>query len=338
LKNDRILLTHGSGGRLTHELIGNLFKKYFSNPVLNALDDSAELAVRSSGSARLAFTTDSFVVNPIFFPGGDIGKLAVCGTVNDLAMKGAKPLWISVAAIIEEGFEISALEKIVISIAKTAREAGVLVVTGDTKVVEKGKADKLFLTTSGIGVINKGVNISGKNAKPGNMVLINGSIGDHGTAVLTARNDFKLTLNIKSDCAPLYALSAKIVSACKGVNVLRDPTRGGIATTLNEIASASNVGIIIEERSIPIKKEVKAVCELLGLDPLYVANEGKLLAIVPGNSSKKLLGVMKNDKLGRESSIIGRVVKSPKGLWLETNSGALRPLIMLEGEQLPRIC
>ena len=338
MNNEHILLSHGSGGRLTHELVENLFKKYFSNPILDTLDDSAELKFKTSTDMRLAFTTDGFVVNPIFFPGGDIGKLCVCGTVNDLAMKGAVPLWISVAAIIEEGFEISILEKVVKSISKTALHAGVTVVTGDTKVVEKGKADKLFLTTSGVGIIRKGVNISGSNARIGDDVLVNGTMGDHGIAVIAARNDFKFNSKLISDCAPLNHLVKRMLSATKGINVLRDPTRGGLATTLNEIASSSGMGIIIDERLVPVRKEVSSACALLGFDPLYAANEGKLVAFVTENKSRKVLKAMKQDPLGRRSAIIGKVVKSPKGVWLKTISGSMRPVIMLEGEQLPRIC
>lgn len=335
MNNKIITLAHGSGGRLTHELIGSLFRKYFSNKALNAMDDAAEIAV---GGGKLAFTTDSFVVNPIFFPGGDIGKLAVCGTVNDLAMKGARPIALSVAAIIEEGLEFSVLEKITASIAKAAKEAGVNVVTGDTKVVERGKADRIFLTTSGVGVIEKGADISGANARPGDEILINGSIGDHGVAVISARNEFKLKNSIQSDCAPLNGLALKMLKASKNIHVMRDPTRGGVATTLNEIADSSGCGIIIEENLIPVKREVRAACNILGFDPLYAANEGKALVIAPAKDSGKVLSAMKKDKYGKGSARIGKVVKAPKGVWIKTSAGGLRPLVMLEGEQLPRIC
>ncbi|MFH1368153.1 MAG: hydrogenase expression/formation protein HypE [Elusimicrobiota bacterium] len=332
-----ITLAHGSGGRLTHELISSLFRKYFSNPALNAMDDAAELKLAAKEN-RLAFTTDSFVVDPIFFPGGDIGKLAVCGTVNDLAMKGARPIAISIAAIIEEGFSISALEKITESAAKAAKEAGVNIVTGDTKVVEKGKADRIFLTTSGVGIIEAGVNISGRNARPGDAVLISGTIGDHGIAVLSARNEFKLKSAVKSDCAPLNRLANRITSTCRNIHVMRDPTRGGLATTLNEIASASGCGIIIDEKMIPVKREVRAACNILGFDPLYVANEGKLIAILPENRSRKTLFAMRKDTYGKGSAVIGKVVNLPKGVWIKTAAGGMRPVVMLEGEQLPRIC
>jgi hydrogenase expression/formation protein HypE len=333
---DKILLAHGSGGRLTHELIQTLFKPAFSNPVLNSFDDAA--LVRAGKTSALAFTTDSFVVYPLVFPGGDIGKLAVCGTVNDLAMKGAQPLALSVAAIIEEGLAVSTLTKVTRSIAAAAKEAGVHIVTGDTKVVERGKADRLFLTTSGIGAVPKGVTVGGSHARPGDEVLINGTIADHGVAVLLARNDFKLSAAIKSDCAPLNGLVRKIIAASKDIHVLRDPTRGGVATTLNEIASASAVGIIIDERSLPVRQTVRSACNVLGLDPLYVANEGKVLAILPEKSGVKALRAMKTDRYGKEATRIGTVVSSPRGVWLKTSAGGLRPLVMLEGEQLPRIC
>jgi hydrogenase expression/formation protein HypE len=340
-ENNRILLAHGSGGRLTHELVETLFKKRFHNPILDAMDDAAEIWIprsKSGDDMRLAFTTDSFVVDPIFFPGGDIGKLAVCGTVNDLAMKGAVPTAISVAAIIEEGFEISLLVKITESLARAAEEAGIKIVAGDTKVVEKGKADKIFITTSGVGVIPKGIHLSGSNAKPGDAVLINGTIGDHGIAVMTARNDFKLKTPVKSDCAPLNKLVSKMLRACKGIHVMRDPTRGGLATTLNEIAASSGVGIIIDEKLIPVKREVRAACNILGFDPLYVANEGKVTAILPEKYYGTVLKAMRKHKYGKDAGLIGEVVNAPRGLWLRTSAGGLRPLVMLEGEQLPRIC
>jgi hydrogenase expression/formation protein HypE len=331
---DKILLAHGAGGKLTHELIRTIFRAKFSNPALNQLNDSAIL---KAGNARIAFTTDSFVVNPIIFPGGDIGKLAVCGTVNDLAMAGAQPLAISVAAIIEEGLPINILKTITASIAKAAAEAGVIIATGDTKVVEKGKADKLFLTTTGIGIVAKGIKVSGANAKP-DAVLINGNIAEHGMAVMSARNDFKLKSEIKSDCAPLNGLTKALLSKVPSTHVLRDPTRGGVATTLNEIAEQSNVGIIINQAYIPLKPMVQAACALLGIDPLYVANEGKVLAIVPKSQSSKAISAMKTNCYGKDSSVIGEVVKAPKGVWLRTAMGGLRPLAMLTGDQLPRIC
>lgn len=330
-----IAMAHGAGGRLTHELIQTVFRPAFSNTVLNSFDDAADVPALGG---RIAFTTDSFVVDPIFFPGGDIGKLAVCGTVNDLAMKGAKPLGIAVSAIIEEGFDIGLLKKITASVAAAAKQAGVSVVTGDTKVVEKGKADKLFLTTSGIGIIDPKTNLSGKNARAGDTVLINGTVADHGVAILAARNTFKFRGTFASDCAPLNHLTNAMLAARKDIHVLRDPTRGGIATTLHEIAAASRVGIIIEEDAIPIAPAVRSACNLLGLDPLYVANEGKLLAVVPSAGEAAALRAMKANPCGKKSTAIGRVVASPKGVWLKTRAGGLRPLVMLEGNQLPRIC
>ncbi|MBN1823255.1 MAG: hydrogenase expression/formation protein HypE [Endomicrobiales bacterium] len=337
MKTNRILLAHGAGGRLTNELIKRVFRKKFLNPELAPMDDGAVLK-SAAGNRDIVFTTDSFVVDPLFFPGGDIGKLAVCGTVNDLAMMGAKPYALTIAAIIEEGLDISVLEKVADSIMKSAREAGVKIVAGDTKVVERGKADKLFLTSSGVGFRDKKIRVSGSNARPGDSVLINGAIAEHGMAVVTARNDFKLKAEISSDCAPLGKLVQKMIRVTKGISVLRDPTRGGLATTLNEIASSSNAGIIVDEKQIPIKKQVESVCNILGFDPLYVANEGKLVAMVPENQSSRILSAMKKEKHGKASQLIGKVVKSPKGVWLRTRSGGLRPLVMLEGEQLPRIC
>ncbi|MGA2090444.1 MAG: hydrogenase expression/formation protein HypE [Endomicrobiales bacterium] len=335
LAGKKITMAHGAGGRLTHELIQTIFKPAFSNKILNSFDDAAELVLSKE---RIAFTTDSFVIDPLFFPGGDIGRLALCGTINDLAMKGAHPVGISVAAIIEEGLDISILKTITKSIAAAAKEAGVMVVTGDTKVVEKGKADKLFLTTSGVGIIDPETHISGKNARAGDAVIISGTIADHGTAVLVARNNFKFKGAFASDCAPLNHLVGAMLSTGKTIAVLRDPTRGGVATTLHEIASVSHVGIIIEESLIPINPSVKNACNLLGLDPLYVANEGKLLAVVPAGSEPAILNAMKSTPYGTSSTVIGRVVSSPKGVWLKTRAGGLRCLAMLEGNQLPRIC
>ncbi|MFC1501326.1 hydrogenase expression/formation protein HypE [Elusimicrobiota bacterium] len=334
-KTKNILLAHGSGGRLTHELINKIIVPKFSNKALNSLDDAAEI---SNKKGNIAFTTDSFVVDPIFFDNGDIGKLSICGTVNDLAMKGAEPIAISIAAIIEEGLGLKILEKIIDSAAKTARQAGVKIVTGDTKVVEKGKADKIFLTTSGIGIINKKTKLSGSFAKNGDAVIINGTIGDHGISVLAARNDFKLKTKIKSDCAPLNGIVSRLLKSTENIHVLRDPTRGGIATTLNEIAKASNVGIIISEIDLPIRNNVKTACRILGLDPLYVANEGKFIACLPGNNASKALNILRKHPYGKNSKEIGKVVKYPKGVWVKTKAGGLRPVVMLEGNQLPRIC
>ena len=338
MKNKTILLAHGSGGRLTHELVTRLFKPLFSNPSLNALDDAAEMAVRPGRGERLAFSTDAFVVNPLFFAWGNIGKLSVCGTVNDLAMKGARPAALSLAAIIEEGFPISRLEEITRAAAAAAREAGVIIATGDTKVVERGKADGIFLCTAGIGIIPRGRSITGSGARPGDAILINGTIGDHGIAVMAARNNFRFKGDIESDCAPLNGLVEKIFEATRDIHVLRDPTRGGVATTLNEIAAASGIGIILDESALPVTAPVGAACRLLGLDPLYVANEGKVLVFVPEKKASSAVKAMKKHRYGKQSTVIGTVVLSPKGVWLKTAAGGLRPLAMLEGEQLPRIC
>ena len=333
--NNKITLAHGSGGRLTHELIKNIFAKYFKNKVLSRFDDAAVLGTYNK---NIVFTTDAFVVNPLFFPGGDIGRLCVCGTVNDLSVMGATPIAITIAAIIEEGLGFDVLDRVAKSIALAAKEANVLIVGGDTKVVERGKGDKLFITTSGVGVLNANAKFSGSNAKHGDKVLINGNIGDHEVAIIGARNEFGFITNVKSDAAPLNGLISKTLPFAGKINVMRDPTRGGLATTLNEIASASNVGIIIEEKQIPVSKQTKSVCEMLGLDPLYLANEGKVIVIAQESVSGKIQKAMATHKYGRNTKTIGTVVNSPKGVWLKTVNGGLRPLVMLEGEQLPRIC
>jgi len=334
--SDKILLAHGSGGRLSHELIETVFKTRFSNALLNQGDDAAECKLQTA-NCKIAFTTDSYVVKPLFFPGGDIGRLAVCGTVNDLAMKGAKALYLSAGFIIEEGFSLETLEKVADSMAAAAKEAGVFIVTGDTKVVDKGACDGLFINTSGVGVIPQGIEISGSLAVPGDVVIISGTIGDHGAAVINARNNFGLSGNLLSDAAPLGNLVSAILKTGR-VNVLRDPTRGGLATTLNEIALQSKVTINIEEDKIPVKPEVKGACEMLGLDPLYVANEGKLIAIVPREDSEKILKAMRQDQLGKDAAIIGKVEAGKPQVLLTTFLGSKRPLMMLEGESLPRIC
>lgn len=336
MPEDKILLAHGSGGKLSHDLIQKLFLPLFSNPFLEPLDDSAEIP---SPEGRLAFTTDSYVVNPLFFPGGDIGRLAVCGTVNDLSMKGATSSYLSLSLIIEEGFSVERLKKIISSIWATAHEAGVKVVTGDTKVVEHGAADQIFINTAGIGWINEGANLSGKNAKPGDSILLSGYLGDHEVAVLSQREGFQFQEELKSDCAPLNDLVRKMLDACPAIRCMRDPTRGGLATTLNEIASMSDVGMVIEEEKIPIRESVKGICELLGLDPLYLANEGKLIAICPPDAESRLLGVMRAHPLGSEAKIIGRVTEgNPKRVALRTLIGGHRILDMLTGGQYPRIC
>jgi hydrogenase expression/formation protein HypE len=332
---DKILLAHGSGGKLSHDLVKQNFVPLFDNTFLNKLDDSAVLELKG----RLAFTTDSYVVNPIFFPGGDIGKLAVCGTVNDLSMSGAVPKYLSIALIIEEGFLISDLKRVIASIKKAAQEAGVKVVTGDTKVVNKGGADKLFINSAGVGVVPSGVDISGSNARVGDKVILSGSIGDHGIAVISQREGLQFSSSVKSDCAPLNKLVAAMLDSGVGIRCLRDPTRGGLASTLNEFVESSKVGIRIEEASLPVHEGVQAACELLGFDPLYVANEGKLVAVVAANGAEKIVEVMRRNKYGREAAIIGVVVpEHPGRVVMGTRMGASRIVDMLVGEQLPRIC
>jgi hydrogenase expression/formation protein HypE len=336
MKEDRVILAHGSGGKLMHNLIKEYFLEVFDNPFLDQLDDAASLPCEGS---RLAFSTDTYVVNPIFFNGGDIGRLAICGTVNDLAMKGAQPRYLSVAFIIEEGLLLADLKRILNSMVKAAQEAGVLVVTGDTKVVEKGGADKIFINTAGVGAIEEGIEISGSNAAPGDVVIISGSIGDHGIAVLSQRSGIAFESSIESDVAPLNHLVKAMLEVTKKIKVLRDPTRGGLASTLNEVAEQSGVGIEIDESQVPLKDEVQGACEMLGFDPFHVANEGKLVAVVPEEDAKKILEVLRENPLGKDAAIIGRVTEEPKGkVLVKTVIGTTRILDMLVGEQLPRIC
>ena len=333
--SDRILLAHGSGGKLAHDIIRNSFLSALENPVLNQLDDSAII----EPAGRLAFTTDSYVVQPIFFPGGDIGKLAVCGTINDLAMVGATPHYLSLAFIIEEGLPVSDLEKVVNSVKEAANAAGVTIVTGDTKVVNRGTADKLFINTSGIGTVPAGVNISGHNARPGDMLILSGTIGDHGIAVLSQREGINFSTDLKSDCAPLNGLVAEMLAVSRNIHCLRDPTRGGLATTLNEIAEQSGVSIRIYEDKIPVREEVASACEMLGLDPLYVANEGKLVAAVNPDDAESILERMKKHPYGRDAVIIGEVrEENPGRVVMKTSLGTTRIIDMLVGEPLPRIC
>jgi hydrogenase expression/formation protein HypE len=333
--DDTILLAHGSGGKLSHELVEKTFLPLLANPALSKLDDSAIF----EASGRLAFTTDGYVVNPIFFPGGDIGKLAVCGTVNDLSMNGARPLYLSLSAIIEEGLLLRDLERIARSVKKAAQEAGVNVIAGDTKVVNRGQADKLFITTSGVGIVPPGVDISGANARAGDKVLLSGTIGDHGMAIMSQREGLKFSMTLKSDCAPLNKLVSQMLRVSSGIHSMRDPTRGGLATTLNELARQSSVGIAIEEAEIPVKEEVKAACELLGLDPIYVANEGKLVAIVDPADADQILARMRKNRYGRDAVIIGEVTSQHPGkVVMRTKLGPSRIVDMLSGELLPRIC
>jgi hydrogenase expression/formation protein HypE len=311
------------------------FLPELNNPILAKMDDSAVFDV----SGRLAFTTDSYTVNPLFFPGGDIGRLAVCGTVNDLAMSGAKPLYLSLALIIEEGLPVADLKKIIRSIKKAADEAGVKIVTGDTKVVNQGSADKLFINTAGVGIVPEGVDISAGNARPGDKVIISGNIGDHGIAVLSQREGIKFHTPVPSDCAPLNGLVADMLAASRDIRCLRDPTRGGLATTLNDFARKSQAGIMIEEEKIPVDKAVLAACELLGFDPLYIANEGKLAAVVAAEHADRVLDAMQQNKYGSKAAIIGEVVKEHPGrLVMKTSLGASRIIDVPVGELLPRIC
>lgn len=355
VKDTHITLAHGSGGKAMHELIEGLFLEYLKNPFLEKLEDQAVFEIPnnltpSNGSAnqhavRLAFTTDSYVVDPIFFPGGDIGELAVNGTVNDLAMSGARPLYLSAGFIIEEGFAIEDLKRILASMRDAANRAGVDIVTGDTKVVQKGSADKIFINTAGIGVIERPVHISAARAQAGDQVILSGTIGDHGTTILIARGELELETDIESDTAPLNSLvqdmldEAAQIADGGAIHTLRDPTRGGLATTLNEIALSSEVCIEIHENRIPVREEVKGACEILGLDPLYVANEGKLVAIVAGEMAESVVARMRENPYGRDACIIGEVKTEPQGIVaLVTGFGGRRIVDMLVGEQLPRIC
>ena len=335
-EQDVILLAHGGGGSMSHELVERVFLHHLGNPILTALED-ASLIPLPPGQA--AFTTDSYVVQPIFFPGGDIGRLAVCGTVNDLAMRGAQALYLSTAFILEEGLAITDLERVVASMRAAAQEAGVSIVTGDTKVVEHGSADRMFITTAGVGIIPDGVRIAAARAAPGDVVLLSGAIGDHGLTVMTQRQGLRFSGTLQSDSAPLNGLVQTMLQISHDIHVMRDPTRGGLATTLCEIASASCVGIELDENVIPIHEAVRVASELLGLDPLYVANEGKLIAIVPARVAEQILAAMRAHPLGAEAALVGRVVaEHPGRVALRTVLGTRRVLDMLSGEQLPRIC
>jgi hydrogenase expression/formation protein HypE len=336
LKTEKIELAHGEGGRLTHELISRLFKRHFSNAYLDLLYDAAVLP---DPDGRLAFTTDSYVIHPIFFAGGDIGKLAVCGTVNDLSMVGANPLYLTAGYILEEGLPYADLERVVCSMAGTAKEAGVDIVSGDTKVVERGSADKIFINTAGLGRIPNEVNLSPRNIRPGDRIIVSGSIGDHGMAILCLREGLEFSTSLVSDCAPLNGLVQTILGRHRDVRAMRDPTRGGLATALVELAQSSGLGLEIEERRVPVHEGVRAACELLGLDVFYVANEGKLILIVAPEEAEAVLEAMQNHPLGREASIIGQVVENhPRKVALKTLLGVRRVMEMLAAAQLPRIC
>jgi len=336
MEHTHVVLGHGSGGKLMAELIHKLFLPAFRNEYLERLDDQAVVA---AGGARLAFTTDSYVVTPIFFPGGDIGRLAVNGTVNDLAMSGARPLYLAAAFILEEGLAMDDLRRVVESMQAAAREAEVLLVTGDTKVVNRGDADQVFITTTGIGVIEKPVEISGGRARPGDRVLLSGYVGDHGMAILSKRENLEFEGAIESDTAPLHGLVAAMLEASYDIHCLRDPTRGGLATTLTEFAAASCVGIELIESQIPVREAVRGACEILGLDPLYVANEGKLVAVVAPQAAQAVLDAMRAHPLGRDACMIGEVVaEHPRMVIMKTGIGGSRIIDTLFGEQLPRIC
>ncbi len=334
--NEQIVLGHGSGGKMSHDLIQKTFLAAFDNSILRTGDDAAPLEL---DSAQLSISTDSHVVWPLFFPGGDIGKLAVCGTVNDVAMLGARPLYLTAAFILEEGLPIETLQRVVDSMKAAAEEAGVQVVAGDTKVVERGKADGLYITTTGVGVRRAGIHIGGANAQVGDTVILSGAIGDHGIAVLGARGELGFTSDVQSDVAPLNRLIEVMLDASPNVHVLRDPTRGGLATTLNEIAAQSNCCITLNEQSIPIHPPVNAACEMLGFDPLYVANEGKLVAIVAQKDAERVLTAMRKTRYGKEAAIIGEVTAEPRArVLMKTAIGATRVVDILAGEMLPRIC
>jgi hydrogenase expression/formation protein HypE len=333
---NRIVLGHGSGGRLSAELLHDAFLPFFSNPLLDSLEDQATFEI---AGARFAFTTDSFVVQPLFFPGGDIGSLAVHGTVNDLAVGGARPLFLSAAFILEEGFPTADLRRITASMAQAASTAGVSIVTGDTKVVEKGKADGIFINTTGIGIVPENVRLSAGDARPGDRVILSGPVGDHGIAILSSRAGIEFETEVASDSAPLHQLCKTMLDAASGIRVMRDPTRGGLSAALNEIAARSQVAIQIDETAIPIRDEVRGACELFGLDPLYVANEGKLVAIVAPESAAAVLSAMRAHPRGRDAAIIGTVGSGHAGLvTMRTAFGSTRIVDLLAGDQLPRIC
>lgn len=341
LRADRVSLAHGGGGKAMHDLIDDVFLAAFRNPATGEMEDQARLtdAALMEQGARLAFTTDGFVVDPIEFPGGDIGTIAVCGTVNDLAVGGARPLWLSAAFIIEEGTPVALLRRIAASMRLAADAAGVAIVTGDTKVVGRGSADKIFVTTSGIGVIPPGRRLAASSVRPGDVAIVNGVLGDHGATILAARGDMALSTDIVSDCRPLNGLMQAVIEAAPGVRAARDATRGGLASALNEIAMAAGVGIEIAEQAVPLRAEVQGVCEILGLDPLYLANEGTLVLFVPEDQAEAALAAMRAQAAGREAAVIGRAVAAHPGtVVMTTLFGGGRIVDMLVGEQLPRIC
>jgi hydrogenase expression/formation protein HypE len=336
MRADRILLAHGSGGTMMRELIDDVFVREFEEDALSRLDDAASLPFPGN---RIAMSTDTYVVNPVFFPGGDIGKLAICGTVNDVATSGATPLYISVGFVLEEGFPVDDLRRILESMRDSAREAGVHIVTGDTKVVEKGHGDGIFINTAGVGVLAEGVDLSGSYVKPGDKVLLSGTLGDHGIAIVSTREGLEFETSIETDAAPLNALVANVLAAAPNARCFRDPTRGGLASTLNEIAEASRVSITVQETAIPVKAQVRGASEMLGYDVFQVANEGKMIAIVPADEADAALAAMKTSPYGEDAAIIGQSAEEHPGkVYVDTSFGATRIMDMLVGEQLPRIC
>ncbi|MDH4139484.1 MAG: hydrogenase expression/formation protein HypE [Coriobacteriia bacterium] len=336
MRQERILLAHGSGGTMMRELIEDVFVHDFSDELLTGLDDAASLDIPAG---RLAFSTDTYVVNPLFFPGGDIGRLAVCGTVNDVCTAGATPLYLSVGFVLEEGFPIEDLRRILVSMRDSAAEAGVHIVTGDTKVVEKGHGDGVYVNTAGVGVIPEGRTLSASHCTPGDKVLLSGTLGDHGIAVISTREGLSFETDIRTDAAPLNAMVAAVLEAAPGTRCFRDPTRGGLASTLNELASASGVSITVTETDVPVHRQVRGACEMLGYDVFQVANEGKMVAVVPADEAKPALAAMHGSPYGEDAAIVGEVAEGPPGkVYVHTAFGAKRIMDMLVGEQLPRIC
>jgi hydrogenase expression/formation protein HypE len=336
MRADRILLAHGSGGTMMKELIEEVFVAGFGDEVLHRMDDAASLDFPGS---RLAFSTDTYTVSPLFFPGGDIGRLAVCGTVNDVATSGATPLYLSVGFVLEEGMPVEDLKRILVSMHDAAAEAGVRIVTGDTKVVERGHGDGVYINTAGVGVLADGVDLSGSHCRPGDVVLLSGTLGDHGIAVVSTREGLSFSTDIRTDAAPLNHLVAAVLAAAPGVRCFRDPTRGGLASTLNELADASRVSITVRENDVPVREQVRGASEMLGYDVFQVANEGKMVAVVPADQAAAALAAMKSAPYGEEAAIIGEVAEAPAGkVYVKTSFGATRIMDMLVGEQLPRIC
>ena len=334
--HEKIVMGHGSGGKMAHDLISKVFLPAFDNPALAAGDDGAVLSLPPG---RLVVSVDSHVVTPLFFPGGDIGRLAVCGTVNDVAVMGATPLYLTAGFILEEGLPVETLQRVIESMRQAADEAGVKIVSGDTKVVERGKADGLYVSTTGVGVLPEGREISGRRAEPGDVVILSGFMGDHGVAVLAARGELGFETGIQSDCAPLNHLIAAALAASENIHVLRDPTRGGVATTLNEIAKQSQVCITLNETALPLRPAVASTCEMLGFDPLYIANEGKVLVLVDQADAQAVLAAMRASQYGADSVVIGEVSAAPQGrVLMKTAFGSTRVVDMLAGEMLPRIC